>query len=309
MKHRILGSSNLSVSVIGMGCWAIGGKKWGAVDDNASTEAVKKAYDLGVNFFDTADFYGFGHSEEILGKALSSHKDAIIATKVGLRWNNKGTIKHDLSADYVIDACEASLKRLNREVIDLYQIHWPDPDTNISNTIQALQTLVDQGKVRYVGACNLDLDQLKAISQLDFFVSYQDRLNLFRQKVKKDILPYCQEKHIAFIGYEPLFKGMLTGKFKKRPNFDKGDHRKYKGRFTVNFDYYKKQVDLLRDIAERHKLKTSQLALALLINNEGVTTVIPGAKTAKQVEENIFAAELDDKVLAALECEISEVFV
>lgn len=309
MKYKTLGNSDLNVSVIGMGGWAIGGQKWGPVEDTDSIKTIKKALQLGVNFFDTADFYGFGHSEELLGKALKSKPDTIIATKVGLRWNKKGKIGHDLSKEYVKQACEASLKRLQRKTIDLYQIHWPDPETDFSQTFEALEELVMAGKVRYIGACNLDFDQIKALANIPWFVSYQGLFNLFRQRVKQKILPFCLENNIGFIGYEPLFKGLLTGKFAKRPQFERGDHRKYKGRFTTNFPFYKERVELLSIIAAEHKVTLAQMALAILLKNKGVTTVIPGAKTAAQIEENIKAADIGKEMAAELEREVGGVLV
>ncbi len=290
MEHRKLGNSNLKASVIGMGCWAIGGSKWGPTDDAQSIKAILKAKELGVNFFDTADFYGFGHSEELLGKTLSKKDDAIIATKVGLRWNKKGQIRHDLSADYIKEACEASLKRLKRECIDLYQIHWPDPAIDFSLAIESLDCLVKAGKVRYVGACNLNLDQLKEISTRPWFVSYQDNYNLFQRKAEKELLPFCRQNNVAFIAYGPLFKGMLTGKFKEQPKFLKGDHRKYRNRFTTKFTYYKEKTEALAEIAKEHNITLTQLSLAALLAQPGTTTLIPGAKTAKQVEENVKAS-------------------
>src|SRR3990172_355255 len=164
MRYAVLGRSDLRVSTIGFGTWAMGGRQWGPVDDAESVRAVRRAIELGVNFFDTADVYGLGHSEELLGKTVAADSQTIIATKVGLAWNGKGKIRHDLSGEYVKSACEANLRRLRRESIDLYQIHWPDPLTPFSETIAALEALVAQGKVRYVGACNLPLESLAELS-------------------------------------------------------------------------------------------------------------------------------------------------
>jgi len=307
MIYRSLGNTDIKVSAIGMGCWAIGGDKWGPIDDRESVSAIKKAISLGINFFDTADFYGFGHSEDLIGRAVGKRSDVIIATKVGLRWNKKGKVFHDLGPSYISIACEASLKRLDRETIDLYQIHWPDPETDFSEVFVAIEKLVREGKVRYVGACNLSLGQLQALRKFEWFVSYQDKFNLFRRGVKKEILPYCEKENIAFIAYEPLFKGMLTGKFKDYPKFEKGDHRKYKGRFTRNFQFYKDKVDFLKAIASKHKLTTTELSLAMLLKEKGVTSVIPGAKTTKQVAENAKAADVDESVLEKIHLQVNGV--
>lgn len=308
MKYNQLGKSNLNVSSIGMGCWAIGGTKWGTVNDEESIKTIKKALELDINFFDTADFYGFGHSEELLGKVLKSKPDAIIATKVGLRWNNKGKIRHDLSQDYIKKACENSLNRLRREAIDLYQIHWPDPETDLSITIKTLDELVREGKARYVGASNLKIDQIKILSKYPWFISYQGPFNLFNQEVKKEILPYCYKQKIGFIAYEPLLKGILTGKFKQIPPFNKGDHRKYEKCFTSEFSYYKEKMDLLSNVALKYKITETQMALALLLKNKGVITVIPGAKTTDQVEENVKAIEINKDLVAKLNEEVKRIF-
>jgi aryl-alcohol dehydrogenase-like predicted oxidoreductase len=309
MKYKQLGTSDMKASVVGMGCWAIGGTKWGRVDEEDSVKAINKALELGVNFFDTADFYGFGHSEELLGKVIKKNNNVFIATKVGLRWSNKGKISHDLSRDYIKKACENSLKRLGRETIDLYQIHWPDPDADFLKTTEYLDELVREGKVRYIGACNLVLEQIKVLSNYPWFVSYQGLFNLFKQKVKNEILPYCYDKKIGFIAYEPLFEGLLTGKFKKKPEFEKGDHRKYKGRFTANFPFYNEKVKLLSIIAAEYKITEAQMALALLLKNKEVTIVIPGAKTNKQVEENVMAANISDELAAKLEEEVKGILI
>lgn len=308
MKYKKLGNSDISVSVIGFGCWAIGGKKWGPTDDSQSKKALLKAADLGVNFYDTADFYGYGHSEELLCEAFKNRDDIIIATKCGLRWNNKGKIFHDLSHKHVKQACENSLKRLKRDFIDLYQIHWPDPATPLSDTISALNELVIEGKIRYVGVCNFRLDLLDEIKKYDWFISDQEEFNLLNQNVKNERILFCKKNGIAFIGYEPLYKGMLTGKFKERPVFEKGDHRKYKKRFNKDFEFYKSKVDKLTKLSEENSLTTTQLALALLLNNEGVTSIIPGAKTVNQVEENVSAINADKDLVSFLYPKIREIF-
>lgn len=308
MKYKKLGRSNLYVSEIGFGCWAISGSKWGPTDDNESMKALKKTVELGINFFDTADFYGFGHSEELLGKSLAKTNDVIIATKAGLKWSSKGQISHDLSEKYILQACDASLKRLNRETIDLYQIHWPDPKVPISETINALSKLIQAGKIRFAGVCNFDKILLEDIKHYPWIVSDQEIFNLFKQDARFENIPFCKEHNLGFIGYEPLFKGMLTGKYKEKPDFPKGDHRKHKERFNDLFNFFKPKIDYLCALAESRNLKTSQLALGMLLHNEDVTTVIPGAKTEEQVSENAGAAYIDRELLDELSIQISEVF-
>lgn len=306
MKYRRLGRSDLDVSVIGYGCWAIGGHKWGPVDDNDSLNALRYAAEVGVNFFDTADFYGLGHSEELLGKAFSKNDKVIIATKGGLRWNSKGKIFHDLSKEHMVSALDSSLQRLKRETIELYQIHWPDPQTPFEQTLETLDSMVAGGKVRYGGACNLSLEQLTMARSYPWFISYQDKLNLFNQEVKDDLLAFCIDKKLGFIAYQPLFKGMLTGKYTAQPVFEKGDHRKYRKRFTVDFEKYRARIAKLKTIALENNLTLTQLSLAFVLYSDGVSSVIPGAKNALQIDQNIAAAEVDRALIETLVEEINE---
>ncbi len=303
MKYSLLGNSDISISVIGFGAWAIGGRQWGAVADEESVAAIEKARDFGVNFFDTADVYGFGHSEELLGKTIGHDPNALIATKVGLRWNSKGKIRHDLSAGYIRQACEASLKRLRRETIDIYQIHWPDAAVPLDETIEAVDSLVAEGKIRYAGVCNFPVESIEGLNEYPWFVSYQGLFHLFDLGAKTVTIPFCQDSNLAFIAYEPLAKGLLTGKFDKMPSFGLGDHRKYDDRFTDEFLSYKTKVDTITAIATGHNMTPAQLALAFLLYS-GATVVIPGVKTVSQIEENIAAARVDKDLLRQLEPEI-----
>ena len=303
VNYSLLGKSGMKISVVGFGAWAIGGRQWGAVDDEESVAAIEKARYLGVNFFDTADVYGFGHSEELLGKTIGGDSNAVIATKVGLRWNSKGKIRHDLSPGYIRQACEASLKRLRRETIDIYQIHWPDPAVPLGATIDAVDSLVSEGKVRYAGVCNFPVQSIGGLNEYPWFVSYQGLFNLFDLSAKTTAVPFCQDSNLAFIAYEPLSKGLLTGKFNEVPRFGLGDHRKYEDRFTLKFLRYKTKVDALAGIAADHNMTLTQLALAFLLY-WGATTVIPGVKTMSQLEENIGAARVDQDLLRQLEPEI-----
>ncbi|MCK4268587.1 MAG: aldo/keto reductase [Actinomycetia bacterium] len=295
----------LNISAVGMGCWAIGGRQWGAVDDNQSIEAIKAARAKGVNFFDTADFYGFGHSEELLGRTIGGDPEAVIATKVGLRWNKKGKIRHDLSAAYIRQACEASLKRLNRETIDIYQIHWPDPGVSLDEILGALESLVQEGKVRYVGACNMPLDDIKKLMGYSWFVSYQGLFHLFDQEVREEIIPFCRDHDLKFIAYEPLAKGLLTGKFTEAPTFGLGDHRKYDNRFGLEFRDLRRKVEQVKAEAEKYNITVAQLSLALLLYY-GATSVIPGAKSASQVAENVEALQIDRDVLERVEPSVAK---
>lgn len=306
MRYQQIPKSEIAVSRIALGCWAIGGK-WGPVDDNESIGAIKRAREVGVNLFDTADVYGFGHSEKILGKALKGDDEAIIATKVGLGWNRKGRIRHDLSVKYIREACEGSLKRLKREAIDLYQIHWPDPCNSLTEAAGVIENLITEGKVRYGGFSNLDATQLKTVCEFPGFISYQGSFSLFDQAVTADILPLCREISLGFFAYEPLYKGMLTGKFKTKPSFPTGDHRIYEDRFTADFTQYRDKIGQLEELATRSGLSIIEMSLSYLLNTGGVVAAVTGAKTAAQIEENVKAADCDPGLTKAIKKSINEI--
>ena len=305
MRYQRLGRSELKVSRIGMGCWAIGGQKWGPVSDADSVTAVKTALGLGVNFFDTADYYGLGHSERILGEALGkSRSDVVLATKVGLRWNKKGKIRHDLSPEHVFEACEQSLKRLKTDWIDLYQIHWPDPNTPLDKTLEALEKLVLQGKIRYIGASNLNKALLNKVAKNPHFVSFQGPYNLLNREAETKLIPWCQKREVGFVGFEPLLKGILTGKFTSFPDFPPGDMRKWDPLFgPERFSVNKKVAEKIERVGEKYGMSCTQISLSLLLKNTGVSTLIPGAKTKNQVVENVSAIKFlnDREVLDRIE--------
>lgn len=306
MKYRALGRSDLEVSVVGFGCWAIGARNWGVVRDADSTAAVRRALELGVNFFDTADVYGMGHSEEVLGKAVRRAPDAIVATKAGLAWDENGRCRHDLSPSRIKAACDASVKRLGRDRIDLYQLHWPDPAVPLDETIETLGQLVAAGKIRYAGLCNFDVGALEAAELPDWVVAFQGRYSLFERGIEKTLVPWCRKAALGVIAYEPLFKGMLSGKYTEPPAFSRKDHRRRQRRFGADFVYYKERIDWFARVAAGFGLDPAPLALALL--SEMVDTVIPGAKTAAQVEENAKAALIDHALLSQVKTEIEPIF-
>ncbi len=251
--------------------------------------------------------YGFGHSEEVLGGALRGRDDIVIGTKVGLRWNKKGKLRHDLSPEYIRVACQSSLKRLQRDRIELYQIHWPDPANDLEIAAGEMEKLVDQGLVVAWGASNLTVGQLEKIKDYPNFISYQGRLNLFDMSARADVLPWCSNNNVGFIAYEPLFKALLTGKFDKRPVFPKGDHRRHKKRFKEEFHYYHKKAMKLRIIAAQIGVSLSQLSLSLLLHEPGVVTVIPGVKNASQVRENVGAAAIDTMSVKQIKYEVEKI--
>ncbi len=306
MRYRQLGASELRVSIIALGCWAFGGHGWGRVDERESIDAIRAALSVGINFFDTADIYGFGRSEEVLGKALRLEPDALVATKVGLRVGEDGRVVHDLTSDHIRSACESSLSRLGRERIDLYQVHWPDPAISVTEVLPVLTSLIDAGKIRYIGASNLAVDDLNVLAEFPEFVAYQDRFNLLQRQTAESLIPLCAKHNIGYIAYEPLLKGILSGKYHSRPSFGRKDHRRNLEIFNEGFDQINSQVDLLRAAARRHQIDPGTLALALLLDQ--ATVAAPGAKTTDQVTQNAHAAEIDRSLVDAIRAELRPLF-
>lgn len=295
MKYRKFGNTDLLVSEIGFGAWAIGGGAmigntaigWGDADDTISINAINKALDAGINFFDTADIYGLGHSENLLGKTIGSKKEIIIATKVGnVSRNDQFTI--DYSKRYIPDACEASLKRLGRDVIDYYQLHTARiAHLQNGECIEAMQQLQQQGKIRYWG---ISLNTFDPVPEAEFFIEnkigngFQLVLNLLNQKT----LPLL--KRSAGYGYGVIVRmalqfGLLTGKFDKEANFSSNDHRK--NRLTKEvIDVSNNALDSVWTLCKKYNCSKTQLALSYILSYPEVSTIIAGIRTAEQVELN-----------------------
>ena len=292
MEYRKLGETDLNVSVVGFGCWAAGAKGWGKVDDNESIAAMQRAIDLGINLFDTADEYGWGHSEEILGKAIKGRRDGlVIATKVGRTVDETGKYGLDASRKHIFEAVEGSLKRLQIDCIDLYQIHAPDPDTPHEETLRAMEDLVKQGKIRYFGCSNYTAEQLEESLKYGRFDTLQPPYNLFQRQIERDILPLCRRENIGVLSYGTLCKGLLTGKFTPDTTFPEDDNRSrspmFQGeRFRRNLAI----VEKLKKIAAEYGKTVGQLAISWVINQPGITVALVGAKRPSQVEENVGGA-------------------
>ena len=302
MNYRKLGSTDLELSEIGLGCWAMGGG-WGKTDDRESIAAARRALDLGINFFDTADVYGSGHSEQVLAKALGKNrKSAIIATKGGLVWDDHGCLFRCSSRHHLINAVEASLKRLKTDYIDLYQIHWPDPNTPFEVTMRAMDELVKSGKVRYVGVSNFTRRQIKECLTVRQINSLQPPYNMFMREIEKDF-SFCKRHGIGIVTYGPLAYGLLTGKFTKETKFPETDWRSGKlfpdpGDWQPHIDiFYGRQfrrnvrtVEKLKQIAKKLGKTVGQLSIAWVLSNPEVTSAIVGAKRPSQLEENLGGA-------------------
>jgi len=308
MELRKLGKSDLKVTPVVFGAWAIGGWFWGGTDDAEAVTAIRAAVDEGINTIDTAPMYGFGHSEEIVGKALKGIRDkVIVATKCGLRWNRTDGDFHFvaqdeqnrshqiykvLKPDSIIEECDLSLKRLNVDVIDLYQCHWPDTTTPIADTMGALMKLKEQGKIRAVGVSNFTPAMMRECLNAAPLASDQPKYSLLAREIEADVLPFCRENNIGVIVYSPLAQGLLTGKVTMDRQFAPGDLR-------VNTPWFQPQnrqrvldaLGRIRPIADAHRATLGQVAINWVINTPGVTSAIVGARNAAQVRENVHAAE------------------
>jgi aryl-alcohol dehydrogenase-like predicted oxidoreductase len=296
MQYRKFGNTNLQVSEVGFGAWAIGGSAvvgntpigWGKADDKISKEAITTAIEAGINFFDTADFYGLGHSEILLGEALKRNKNIIIATKVGHR-NINNAITLDYSKKYILKACEASLKRLQRETIDYYQLHSARL-THLQNgeCIEAMQILKRQGKIRYWG---LSLNTFYPEAEADFLMQnnfadgFQLVFNIINQRAY-NLINKAGQKSYGIIARMPLQFGLLTGKFSSTTSFNADDHRS----FRLTPEVLKQTLSLLENkvwtMAKEENLNETQLALSFILSNEYVSTIIPGIRTPEHVEKN-----------------------
>lgn len=306
MRYRKFGSTDLVVSEIGFGAWAIGGGAmigstaigWGDADDDVSLKAIYAALDAGINFFDTADIYGLGHSEELIGKTLAHKKDIIIATKVGnVSRNDQFTV--DYSKEYILKACESSLERLKRDVIDYYQLHSARiQHLQNGECIEAMQQLQIQGKIRYWG---ISINTFDPIPEAGFFIEnkigngFQLVLNLLNQKTLP-LLKRSTENGYGVIVRMALQFGLLTGKFDRETNFAANDHRK--NRLTKEvIDFSNQALEPVWALCKKYNCSKTQLALSYVLSHPEVSTIIAGIRTAEQVELNttgLFQVERPD---------------
>jgi len=313
MQTRKLGYSDLNLTTIGFGAWAAGGKwdwGWGEQDDNESISAIHKAIDLGVNWIDTAPAYGLGHSEEVVGKAIKGKRDQLtIATKCGLVWEGRsdGTVWNRLKAASIRQEVENSLRRLDIDVIDLYQIHWPFPDEDIEEGWSEIAALVKEGKIRYAGASNFDLGQLKRAQAIHPIASLQPEYSMLERSIEGEIVDYCRENKIGIVAYSPMASGLLTGKYNLQ-NFEslaKDDwRRKYSEHFKAeNFENNIQKVTKLQAIAKRHGRSVGELAVAWVLRLPEMTAAIVGSRRPSQIEQITPAADwhLDAQTVAEIE--------
>jgi aryl-alcohol dehydrogenase-like predicted oxidoreductase len=308
MEYKTLGKSDVKVSELAFGAWAIGGWFWGGADSKDAIKAIETAIDHSMTTIDSAPVYGFGLSEELVGKAIKGKRDKVqILTKFGLVWNekkgefyfatqdNEGNdidIYRHSSKDKVISDCDLSLKRLGTDYIDLFQIHWSDATTPVSETMEALEILVKKGKIRAGAVCNYSHDLMTEAEKTFAIASNQVPYSMVNREIEKDIVPHCIKNSIGILAYSPLQRGLLTGKIKHGHEFNQGDSRPatiyYK---EPNLSRILQLTDNLKDIADDLKVTLSQLVLNWTIRQPGITCALAGARNAAQVMDNVRATD------------------
>jgi aryl-alcohol dehydrogenase-like predicted oxidoreductase len=292
---RTLGNSDLRLTPIGFGAWAIGGGNWefawGPQDDNESIAAIHRALDLGINWIDTAAIYGLGHSEEVVAKALksSSHKP-LVFTKCSMRWHADRSIYRSLKAGSLAEELEGSLRRLGVDTIDLYQIHWPNPEAEIEEGWETLNRFKEQGKVRWIGVSNFNVEQMKRVQEFGPITSLQPPYSMLRRAVEPETLPFAKANHIGVINYSPMVSGLLTGKMtaERVAALPADDWR----RRAVEFNEPRLSrnltlVELLREIGDGHGVSPGVVAVAWTLRHPAITAAIVGGRSAQQVEGSI----------------------
>jgi aryl-alcohol dehydrogenase-like predicted oxidoreductase len=292
MEYRKLGSSDLNVSVIGYGAWGIGGAPfWSSEGDNVSIKSIQKAYDVGINFFDTAPVYGFGLSERLIGKALKPVRDKVVlATKCGLRWEKEqlGSISKLASRESILEEIDQSLERLDTDYIDLYQVHWPDGKTPHEETMGTLLEIQKQGKIRHIGVSNYSVEQMQECLKTGPLVSLQPEYSLLQRSIEKETVPFCLIHNIGIIAYSPLASGVLTGKYDKDTKFKDWRSKGIIGEFTGEaFVKNIEKVEKFKKVAESQKRTCAQMAVNWVIHQPGVASALVGVKNDRQVEENL----------------------
>jgi len=327
MRNRPLGPSEIDASVVGLGAWAIGGWMWGGTDEDESVRAILAAIDAGVTLIDTAPIYGFGLSEEIVGKAVRARRDEVVlATKCSMVCNpTRGEFKFRSTArgpnpnghihihiysgpESIRQEVEASLKRLRTDRIDLLQTHWQESTTPIADTMGGLMELKQEGKIRAIGVCNATSAQMQEYRDAGQLDSDQERFSMIDRQIEDDQLPYCRENGVAVLAYSPLCRGLLTGKMGPERKFNEGDLRLSDPRFMVSRrERIAGMLDKFRPIAEGRGITLAQLVIAWTVSQPGLSHALCGARNPKQAEENAAAGEveLSEEELATIDAAIA----
>lgn len=299
MEQRKLGNTDLVCSAIGFGTWEMSTTMYGDIDVAEASRAVNAAIDHGITLFDTAEVYGPFHSEELLAKALGRRRtDITLVTKVGFDYNDEGRIVGVNSKnDNVIDRAEGCLRRLKTDVIDLLLIHWRDHDTPLDETMKALDTLKEDGKIRYYGISNFDVDMMKTCSKYGEIVANQVGYHMFDRRMEKEVLPYCGEHNLGFMAYGTLGFGLLTGAFTPDTAFQKRDWRAKGNAFGLplfEHDSFVKELrvgERLAELAGGYGKSLAQLAIAWVLGNPAVSVALVGMRDERELEENVAATD------------------
>lgn len=287
IEYAQLGNSGISVSKVCLGTWAIGGWMWGGSEDDISIRTIQSALDKGINFIDTAPVYGFGHSEEIVGKALKEYgkrDSVVIATKAGLEWDDKGKVFRNSTRQRILKEIEDSLRRLQTDYIDLYQVHWPDPLVPIEETAQTMAELLEAGTIRAVGVSNYTVEQMDTFQTVAPLQSVQPPYNLFERQIERDVLPYAQKHGIAVLAYGAICRGLLSGKMKPDTQFQGDDLRKFDPKFRApRYSRYLEAVSELDGLANtRHGRHVLELAVRWVIDQGAIA--LWGARQPSQLD-------------------------
>ena len=295
---RPLGNSDMQLTAVGFGAWAIGGGNWqyawGSQDDNDSLAAIRRAVEGGMNWIDTAAVYGLGHSEEIVGQALKQlGSKPFLFTKCSMTWGEDRKIVNSLKT--VRQECEASLKRLGVEAIDLYQIHWPNPEEELEEGFATMVELQKEGKIRFLGVSNFNVAQMQRVQKIAPITSLQPPYSMLNRKVEAEILPFCQQHNIGVINYSPMQSGLLTGAMTRErvANMPDDDHRRNRKEFLEpQLSHNLELADLLKSIGARHGVEAGVIAIAWTLHHPAVTAAIVGGRSAEQVDGVLPAATL-----------------
>ena len=300
MRTRKLGNTDLVLTTVGLGTWAIGGPwqfGWGPQDDKQALDTILRALEIGINWVDTAPVYGCGHSEQLVGKALKKTAfKPLIATKCGLLWNDKRQKVSCLKSQSIRNECHQSLKRLGVDCIDLYQIHWPQPQEDITDALEQMVKLQKEGKIRYIGLSNFNIEQIELARQVAQIACLQPPYSMLHREIEQVLMPYCARQNIGIIVYSPLQRGLLTGKFspERLAALPLDDHRRRNPDFQEPaFTSTLQLVEQLRPVADRSGVTLAQLAVSWVLRRPEVTAAIVGARRPEQIAETAPASDFE----------------